>query len=186
MIIGLGHQRGVGKSTVGKIIENYFIKDGYDVEVTSFAKEMKKTAFQIFNWAGLENEEFYEKNYHLKEVILPKINKSPRTLWVETGNKMREIYPDIWIQKLFSSLKSKNTIITDIRYLNEANAIKNKNGLCFKVFNSNNNHYKGIDDETLKDFKDWDSIIYNNTTLKELEENVEFCLYQFHKRIDKN
>ena len=68
--------------------------------------------------------------------------------------------------------KKDNWIVTDVRYQNEADHIKNKGGILIRVnrnTHNNDNHKSEID---LDDYNKFDFIIDNNGSVEELIKKV--------------
>lgn len=173
MIIGLGHRRGVGKNTVAEVMRADMESKGYTVNLCSFASALKATAFDLFSWGGLMPEAYYERNYREKEVILPAIGKSPRTIWIEIGNKMRDVYPEVWIKAALTRSKTDFTIFTDARYPNEFDAIHAAEGLVIKVTNTRAPVHDDVADTAAKEYKMWNDFIRNEGTIEDLKETME-------------
>ncbi len=173
-IIAFGHQKSVGKSTAAKFLDTY-IRTSYPklkVKHSSFAGKLKDVAFQLFRWSGLERGVYYETHYQEKEIVLPIIGKSPRQVWIEVGNKMRDISPDVWLKSAINCPKCDLIIISDLRFTNEANYIKDNNGIVVKI------HRPGILTGTdqaeidLLAYTRWDALINNDGTLDEFNTKI--------------
>jgi len=107
---------------------------------------------------------------------------TPRLMLQLIGTEgMRDtIHPNIWVTSLFSDYKeTDNWFITDCRFPNEIKAIKARDGITIKI---NRQTTPSLDGETfitklqithpsetaLDDYTEWDYIIDNNGTFKEL------------------
>ena len=171
-IIAFGHRKGVGKSTASKFLTTYLQCEYPDLKIkeVSFAAKLKDISWQLYGWTGLQRGVYYETHYREKEFILPKLDKTPRDIWILVGNKLREVRIDTWIDYALNT-KANIVIISDLRFANEARAIKNLGGQLIKI---DRNVLKGIDpaEVDLLYWKDWDHIIDNNGTLNELNEKV--------------
>lgn len=80
---------------------------------------------------------------------------------------------DIWAEATFSSMyMDKNYVLTDVRFVNEANGIRNRGGKVFRIVRNGvgpaNNHVS----ETALDDYSYDGFIHNDGTLEELHKNV--------------
>ncbi len=180
LFIGLGHRKRTGKDTFASMLAGELrINRGMRVAVKSFARPLKVQAAAIYGWAGLAGPEVYEAKAteYLREVTLPAIGKTPREIWIEFGMKMREIYPDTWLDIL---LKDENNIdydviiIPDTRFFNECEGILFQNGLLYRVVNDRIEHSDDRADNALVGFEDvWTGDINNNGTLKDLADQAQ-------------
>ena len=198
IIIALSGKLNSGKDTVGSIIQYLVsepnrIKTGYDISYNDFVNEawneeslsgfkIKKFATKLkkriaITWgikiSDLENREF-------KESMSP-LGITWRKLMQLEGEKMREIDEDYWVKALMNSI-SNNCIITDLRFPNEAKAIKEKNGIAIRInrpckeCNNLNKHkldcnigrFEHISETSLDDYNDWEYIIDNDRGIEEL------------------
>lgn len=136
-----------------------------------------------------------------EETLTPR--KLLQLLGTECGREI--IHPNIWVNSLFSNygnyvgdtpiykenleqqyeiantepiIKYPNWIITDVRFPNEAQAIKDRNGLLIKI-NRHSDFENAISDtihpsETqLDDYKDWDYVIENDGTIEDLIDKIK-------------
>lgn len=174
-IIALGHQKHVGKDTSAHIIRDQLLllNDDIDIVIRGFAYELKRTCHSLFLSYGLESLEYYERNPSLKDKPLPYIGKTPRDIYIEVGNKLREVQSDVWVRLLLNKCSSDILIIPDLRYHNEVDHILQYNNTLIKVINPHIEHMSDIADDNLLNFTGWNHIINNNGTIKELEEQIK-------------
>jgi len=171
-IITFGYKKGVGKSTAAKFLTTYLRLQGNTTKSVSFASKLKDIAHQLYKWGGLQRGVYYETNYQEKEVVLPLIGKSPRQIWIELGNKVREIHPDTWIQCALQPNGIDYIIITDLRFPNEAKAIKEADGKLVKINRPNIPTGTDPAEIELDNWNDWDEVINNTGSLKDLNDIV--------------
>lgn len=164
MFIALGHRRFVGKDTATKILIEEFAKRGIHAVRASFADKLKEECARLFGWAGLRGPQYYEDRTKLKEVVLPALGKSPRTIWIEVGNALREVYPRIWIDLALKETRRPGqiTIISDLRYPNEVVSIREAGGALIKITRKIAPVCDDPADSALADFDDWDYVISND------------------------
>ena len=169
-IIGLAYKKGVGKNTLAKFIITYLRCEmpGLNVKEISFAAKLKDISYQLYSWAGLQRAIYYESHRDEKEVVLPLIKKSPREIWIDVGNKLREVYVDTWIDFALKEVKADVLIVSDVRFCNEAEAIKDVGGTLIKI--NRFNIPQGVDpaEVDLDIWKNWDEIVNNDSTLQHL------------------
>jgi dephospho-CoA kinase len=128
MLIGLCGRNGVGKTTVGNILE----KNGY--KNVAFGQAVKDICYILSNLdkdilsgeRRIERETYKDKNF----------NKTGREWLQLIGTLMREqVHPDIWIKIVERQLvDNKKIVITDCRYENEYNRIKELGGKIIVIY----------------------------------------------------
>ncbi len=124
----------------------------------------------------------YHVDYKLaEERYLRKL--TPRLLLQLLGTEGgREIiHPNIWVNSLFSEFKpDMKWIITDVRFPNEADAVKNHGGLLLRIERPWVDYKKGMSDQrfvhpsetALDNYDGFDHIINNNGTIEDLYNKV--------------
>lgn len=169
MLVGLGHQSRVGKDTVGAFLE------ARGFERLAFASELKRAALRLFARHGLHSESYYEEHPREREKVLPKLGRTPVELWIEFGQAMREICPTVWLDQALAHWEPElNTVITDVRFPNEAEAIRARGGLLIKIVRPGA-PVNGSDECIPEDFP-WDAVVENTGTEEELFRKVEEVL----------
>ena len=94
----------------------------------------------------------------------------------EFGRNM--IHPDIWAISLIERNKNNNVIVSDVRFQNEANIIKDNGGFLIRIkrsISSTSNHISEIENYLIKE----DEVIDNNSTIEELKEKVKIIINKF-------
>lgn len=105
------------------------------------------------------------------------------------------IHPNIWINVTFADYKPKhfrtvkfentfshqemiypNWIISDVRFPNEAKAIKDRGGILIRVNRESSSSSIHESEIALDNYTDWDYVIDNNGTIEELTEKVRQIL----------
>jgi hypothetical protein len=173
-IIGIGHRRRVGKNEGANFLLQHINNEHKGtVEIISFADKLKEMCFDLYGHYGLKEKEFYEKNPQYREQPLPIINKSPREIWIEFGNKNREIYSNIWVDYVKNKIPQfDNVIIPDVRWENEGNMIHEIGGYCVKIINPRIPYSNDPSDCALENWGEWDFVIENNGTLEEFYQKL--------------
>lgn len=129
MIIGLTGRKGVGKSLACEGL--------IDWTIMSFAWPLKQVCGMVF---GLTDEEM--NSPELKERKLDRWpHESPRKLLQRVGTDMfRQHYPEVWVQCLKNRIQvasarpnEANIAITDVRFENEAKALRELGGWLIRI-----------------------------------------------------
>lgn len=173
MIIGLTGKARSGKDTVAEHICSTCFFEHY-----WFSKPMKDACAAMFNW---DERHLYGE---LKEVVDPRFGVSPRvavqTLGTEWGRDT--INQNIWIERARIEMESfSDLVISDCRFNNEAEAIREAGGVIVEVVRPNVQQVaehaseKGID-ASLIDFT-----IVNDGTLTDLYRAVDQFLIKHQK-----
>lgn len=173
-IIAFGHRREVGKDTAATFLVSYLRtnKKGISVRKLGFASKLKEISHSLYSWAGLKDEEYYEQNYKEKEVVLPTLGKTPRQIWIEVGNYMRQVHNDTWLAYLFLGVKADYMILKDLRFPNEAEAVKKHGGLVIRIDRASVQKHDDYADSALAEYKDWDYVWENNGSLREFNSSI--------------
>lgn len=190
-IIGLGHRSKVGKDTTALMIKKVLaeLSPELTVKIMPLAWAVKSIAHLLYSWAGLREAMYYEERRDARYIPLPIIGLTPVEIWIRLGTPAirEQVYEDTWVKFLLHNIDLSPPgviIIPDVRFPNEAKAIKEKNGRLVKIDN-----IKVKWDEKLKadfymlDYTGWDYLINNDGTLEELEAKTRTLLNTFAKEI---
>jgi hypothetical protein len=161
MIIGLGHYRRVGKDTFANFLLEECAASGVKAEKGSFAYKMKQICHDLYAWAGLREPEFYEtpEGAALREVPLA-FGKSPRQIWIDMGQSVRsEVYDSTWLDYLLKKPRDGHLIIPDVRFPNEAEAIRQQGGILIKIVREGFGPGPDVADQALIGYQGWDYVI---------------------------
>ena len=97
------------------------IKQRYpQFQLFSFAEKLKSVTHDLF-WDQFEV-------VGGKENTVSQLHKN-RSLYVDVGQRMRDIDPDIWTKYVLKEIKTQTIIIDDLRFKNEMNALKKEDEL---------------------------------------------------------
>jgi hypothetical protein len=174
-VVGFGCTAQVGKDTAANYLQE---KYPGKLKRVAFADELKKAAMVIF---GLSREQCFGPQ-EIKEAIDPRYGKSPRQLLQELGEKMREIFPDIWIVKVFDQaipeLQEQGYdcfVISDVRYPNEAEWIRKQGGVVTRVDREEGGVTVGAEHSSETAMRNFvcDVEISNNGTFEEYFEKLD-------------
>lgn len=176
-IIALGHQKKVGKDEFTKYCIDYLRPKSIFKSIVrrGFADKLYDFCYSIYEWAGFKPRQYYQENPDAKEVILPKIGKSPRTILIEIGNHMRAYDLGVWINAALSTVNCDLLFITDCRYPNELEAVRKVGGHTVKMIRPGLPIPTDIADTALNDY-DFDETINNSAGKRELYDQAKyFC-----------
>jgi hypothetical protein len=183
-IIGIAGEKRHGKDSVADFIP-------HPKRIVKFAEPVK----EIARWVYGLTEAQVDGNEQDKETVIPEWGVSPRQIMQKIGTEMgREIHPDTWIRFLrkriddFLSWIKINPgdppiifVVSDVRYPNEAEAIRSWGGSIWRVLRPGLPS-SGVDqhpsETSIKTIRP-DLTIVNDGTLSQLKEKVEY-LYNLH------
>lgn len=169
-IIAFGHEQRVGKNTAGCLTESYLrathTRRYPSILRTGFASKLKAICYELYKFAGLMDEQYYEDYPEAKEIVLPDLKLTPRQIWINFGTKgvREQVYDKTWSDYLLKSLDNVDVlIITDLRFPDEAIAVQNAGGICIKIDRDVMKTHD-VADSAGYNFKSWDHKIDNNGT----------------------
>lgn len=176
MIIGLNGYAKSGKDEVAQFIKQ--IQPSF--EIKKFSGKLKDIASIL---TGIEPDRFEDQFFKSKH--LPGWDMTARELLQRLGTEAirNNIHDKAWVKALFSEYNDhRKWVITDCRFPNEAQEIKDYGGIIVRVsrtgFGPVNNHPS----ETALDDWDFDAIIENNGTIDDLKETTRIL---YDKYINK-
>lgn len=136
LLIGLCGFINSGKGTVGEILSSK-----YEFTQDSFAAPLKDAVAAIFGWDRTLLEGATPESRSWREVPdtfwSNKFGKpfSPRLALQLMGTEAgRDVFhKDVWVVSLLKRSMGRDTIITDVRFKNEINLIRNNHGIVVRV-----------------------------------------------------
>lgn len=171
-IIGLTGPNGCGKDTIG---ERLFIM--HDFAITAFAEPLRDAASHAF---GIDYNYFTDR--FLKEQAHPYWGISPREMLKKMGTEgMRHVFgEDFWIKRWVHSLTELDyfdVVVTDVRFENEAEAIRSRGGRIVHIDLPGCTHGDGTHaSEQGVAFVEGDLRIHNDSSIKDLFEQVDIIV----------
>ena len=168
MLIGFG-----STARVGKDVSSDYLVQQYEFKKLAFADPLKAACREIF---GFDDSQL---NGAFKEQPDKFWGFSPREALQKLGTDgCRKLFGDeIWVKALMRRIEpSVNTCVSDIRFPNEARAIKSAGGILIKV--ERNNGVPGtthvhISESAMDGFTDWDHVLHNNGSFADLYEQID-------------
>jgi len=203
MIIGISGKARSGKDTFATMLATELNKVSWPSYVMmAFANELKlrcQAAFDLtFEQLWGEDKEKYDQRYPKARGILPycignrddgkglevleeRKHWTAREIMQDYGAFYRTIDNQFWIKNLFKVAEEKeytSVIVTDVRYINEADYIIDNGGYVIRVERENKDsvHNEEHPSEVeLDGYNRFDFVIDNSGTLKQLEEAAVTC-----------
>lgn len=162
-----------------------------DLENQSFKDQ--ELGEEWWYWQGPEFKIPYlqDPKFDLIDLPIKLVKPTVRLMLQRIGTEaMRnQIHSDVWVNSLLKDYKvdSKGVLpdwlITDLRFPNEAKAIKDRDGILIKVVRHTSNPENEHESEkALDDFHDWDFIIENKSSKEDLINQVKSINQQILKR----
>lgn len=129
MIIGLTGLPGCGKDTAAQMLMLY---GGY--QPIGFSDSLKYCVADLFDYDYEMLQATTMEQRDIRSTIDYRYGKTPVKILEEVGLKMREVYPMIFVDNTLNSLTGENpVVITDLRYPNEAEAIRARGGQVWRI-----------------------------------------------------
>ena len=149
-VIGIVGFIGSGKNTVGQILI-----DEFDYVAVSFADSLKDACSAVFNWPRAMLEGNTDLSRHFREKVDPWWSKrldikefTPRYAlqFIGTDVMRNHFHRDIWLACVERKVEyllenNKQIVITDVRFKNEVDLIKQLNGEIWHVQRENPKWY---------------------------------------------
>lgn len=149
-LIGLTGYAYAGKDTAAQGL----LKPPHSWNHFAFATALKYIATDL-GWDGEKDE--YGRRF------LQKLGESVRT----------NLHPDAWIAPLETLLLSERpTIVTDVRYYNEAEFIRSRGGLIVRITRPDTQPVNEHISETDLDTYSWDVVLHNDHTISDLQDRL--------------
>lgn len=175
-IIGLSGKARSGKDTLaGYLKDSLNRKYNRDFKSFAFAEVLKHMCQKEFD---LDDDQLWGDQKEIPDKRYKKRNGdghwTAREIMQEVGAFYRTIDHDFWVKKLNEDITyHEDVMVTDVRYINEADFIKKSNGFLIKVVRNVNNEIHGQNHESeinLDGYKHFDLNIDNSGPKKVLEQ----------------
>lgn len=128
MYIGIGGFKRSGKDTFGRLLKEAAEQRGVDVKVTAFAEPLRRAAAAAYGY-GTDTSCFTRAE--TKDLVNMRWGITPRQMLINVGEAMRANDSEHWVKlwrDYIRNVKDALVIVTDVRRVNEAVAIKSVSG----------------------------------------------------------
>lgn len=196
-IIGLSSKLGAGKDTVAELIARQTCKDCEKHAFADTLREMVQIITQYKMGLVYQSNDnpftniVYNYTQADKNVFLPEWGMTLGEILQKIGTEcLRNNFDqDVWVKSLISKIQhtDNHVIISDVRFKNEADSLKQLDGLIFRIegdpvgirANSTRdlNHPSEID---MDDYENYDEIIYNNGTISDLRNKLQELINKYN------
>jgi hypothetical protein len=166
-VIGLSGYARAGKDTVASIICEYA-----NFEQRSFATPLKAMLAALDPRIGGRRRVSDLLCFHDWEGAKgnPEVRRLLQRLGTEAGRRI--LGDDIWIDTLFHAHSSGRIVVSDVRFPNEAEAIKDRGGIMVRISRPGYGPVNGHPSETALDSFDFDAHIMNDGSIDDLHGSV--------------
>ena len=174
MIIGMSGYAGSGKDTVADIL---VADHGY--ERRSFAALLKQAVYNldpVLTSAGLRVQHLVDKyGWDVVKREYPEARRLLQRFGTEVGRTL--FGENFWVDQAFVGIGADDKIVfTDCRFVNEALAVQVCGGDVWRIERPGVNALNAHPSETSLDDFDFDAIIANDGTIRDLASAVKFLL----------
>jgi hypothetical protein len=180
-VVGFGHQARVGKDTAGL----YLLRKIQTAKRRAFADSLKEACAVIFGFTDAQ------LNGEMKEVVDPFWETSPRDLLQRVGTEAirNKVGRDVWVKSWEMYLNNHSHferlwVVTDVRFTNEASAVKRAGGVLVRIDRPPEMRDKvpdHISEKALSDYKGWDHTINNDGhTLESFYKKLDEFIEEYH------
>jgi hypothetical protein len=189
-IIAFSGRKQSGKTVCSEFLKGLLLTNGYqDVEIFNFADPLKEDiCMNMFNLTYIQCYGEDNSKNELVDAYWEDKQLSARDLMQLIGTDLfRKLNKNVWVNALINKIRKTNhqvVIVSDCRFPNEVESIKNNNGLVFRL-NRNKHHSNHISESILdSDVYDWnnfDAIISNEQmTVREQFEKLKKLMLHFN------
>ena len=169
MLIGFTGYAQTGKDTCSDyLVERYgFEKHAFADKLREIVEHINPYVFRYPNANMRYSQAVRGLGYELAKKNFPEIRRLLKVVGIEFRKQLGD---DIWVNFLFESIESfeNKIVISDVRFLNEAAAIKAHGGIVVRVHKPGIGPHSDHISETELDQIETDVIIHNDGTIGEL------------------
>jgi hypothetical protein len=177
-IIGIAGLAGSGKDTVGEAIRAFGKLDRENWEIKKFATELKRIASIL---TGYKIQDFESQEFKNAKLGPEWGDMTVRDMLQKIGTEaMRDnLHHDVWVNALFTTYGyNSRWIITDVRFPNEIERIKQYDGILIKIVRPGIVALDHYSEKALDDFDGWDHVINNDGDRYDLVQKIRQIYYE--------
>lgn len=172
--VSFGHRKRMGKDTAANMMMDILRVTYPNLRIAraSFADKIKSIAYDLYKQHGLQPSGYYDQNPEKRNEKLPKLGMTPRELWIKIGTPMFRdmVHQDTWVDYTFQANRMMDVvIISDLRFANEADAVRSHGGINIKVHRDSVAISNDVADCALDNYDGWDWVM-NNLSLEATRE----------------
>ena len=174
MIVGLSGYAQSGKDTVAQVLV-----DNYGFTRVAFADKIREFLYEVNPMVGCSPSGYLKDLVDLKGWDTAKQEPQVRRLLQDLGVAARKLFGDaFWVDQVVGQFGhdwwgyDKKVVITDVRFINEAKAIKGKGGEVWRITRPNVTAVNAHVSETQLDEYPFDHFVKNDGDVKDLWEEV--------------
>jgi len=189
-IIAFSGRKQSGKTICSEFLKGLLLSNGYsDVEIYNFADPLKEDI--CMNMFGLSYVQCYGEDHNKNELVdayWEDKQLTARDLMQLIGTDLfRKLNNNIWVNALINKIKKSKlqvVIVSDCRFPNEIEAIKNNGGIVFRL-NRNPHKSEHISESILDacryDWNNFNAIINNeHMTVREQYDKLKKLMLHFN------
>lgn len=124
MIVGIAGPKRSGKDTLARLLAS-----ALNAEVHSFAAPIRQFVAGLLGWTLDELEDRKETPVQWLDGVTPR--QMMQSLGTEWGRQM--VHPELWFRSLAARLPGQEAIVCDVRFDNEAEAIRKLGGVVIRL-----------------------------------------------------
>lgn len=169
MIIGLSGYAQSGKDTVAK-----YLLEKYNYKRVAFADNIRSFLYDINpRIGGIRLQELVDRDGWDTAKVIPEVRRLLQDVGVSARTHFGESF---WVDQAMRKIITTDVVITDVRFKNEAQMIRNNGGQIWRVIRPGitavNDH---ISEHDMSDW-DFDFDLYNDSSLLNLHDDIDILM----------
>lgn len=185
MLIGLSGYAQAGKDSLGAALVR-----NYGFTRYAFADALKEVVYRLNPLVGGPGgvlgwrlQDYVDLDGWEKAKKTPEIRRLLQVMGTEAGRQV--LGDNIWVDTVLNQVGNRDVVITDCRFPNEAQAVKDRGGFVVRVARPGVNAVNAHPSETSLDDWDFDLVVDNDGSIGDVESLAEF-VYESLKTSSKD